>query len=92
MTSVVTAEPAAALTFNDGPDPHWTPRVLEVLERHPARATFSMIGDAAAAYPDLVRRVASMGHAVGDHTWDHRALPKSRPRHGASRSALVSGR
>ena len=76
VTSVVTAEPAAALTFDDGPDPHWTPRVLEVLERHQARATFFMIGDAAAAHPDLVRRVASMGHAVGNHSWDHRALPK----------------
>jgi peptidoglycan-N-acetylglucosamine deacetylase len=76
VAGVVTAEPAAALTFDDGPDPHWTPRVLEVLERRQARATFFMIGAAAAAHPDLVRRVASMGHAVGNHTWDHRALPK----------------
>ena len=75
VTSVVTDEHAAALTFDDGPDPHWTPRVLEVLALHQARATFFMIGDAAAAHPDLVRRVASMGHAVGNHSWDHRALP-----------------
>jgi len=76
VVGVVTAEPAAALTFDDGPDPHWTPRVLEVLERHRARATFFMIGDAAVAHPELVRRVASLGHAVGNHTWNHQALPR----------------
>jgi peptidoglycan/xylan/chitin deacetylase (PgdA/CDA1 family) len=76
VTHVATSEPAVALTFDDGPDPRWTPRVLEVLERHRARATFFMLGAAAAAHPGLVRRVADLGHAIGNHSWDHRAFPK----------------
>ncbi|MFI5957388.1 polysaccharide deacetylase family protein [Cryptosporangium sp. NPDC051539] len=63
-----------ALTFDDGPDPRWTPRVLEVLAAHGARATFFMIGTHAARHPDLVRRVADAGHEIGNHTWSHRRI------------------
>ncbi|MDI2132316.1 bifunctional polysaccharide deacetylase/glycosyltransferase family 2 protein [Yinghuangia seranimata] len=60
-----------ALTFDDGPDPTWTPRILDVLARHGAKATFFMIGAEAAEHPDLVRRVHDAGHEIGSHTYTH---------------------
>lgn len=68
---VDTREPAIALTFDDGPHPEDTPRVLEVLERHGAKATFFMVGKSAAAQPRLVAEAAAAGHAVANHGWDH---------------------
>lgn len=64
-------EGAIALTFDDGPDPTTTPRVLDLLARHGARATFFVVGRRAAAHPDLVRRIVAEGHAVGSHTYGH---------------------
>lgn len=75
ITRVVTAAPAAALTFDDGPHPDFTPRLLAVLARHHARATFFMVGEAASRHPELVRDVAVAGHAIGNHTWSHPSLP-----------------
>ena len=63
---------AIALTFDDGPDPVVTPRLLRVLESHAAPATFFMCGLAAQRHPDLVRAVLAAGHAIGAHSWDHR--------------------
>ena len=60
------------LTFDDGPDPHTTPRVLDLLDRYQARASFFMIGARAAAYPDVVREVVRRGHHVENHTMHHR--------------------
>jgi len=60
------------LTFDDGPDPETTPRVLEVLSRHGAKATFFVIGARATEHPDLVRRIADQGHTVGNHSFYHR--------------------
>jgi peptidoglycan/xylan/chitin deacetylase (PgdA/CDA1 family) len=71
ITHVQTTVPAVALTFDDGPHPEWTPRVLEVLARHGARATFFMVGEMAARSPELVDRVAAAGHAIGNHSWNH---------------------
>jgi peptidoglycan/xylan/chitin deacetylase (PgdA/CDA1 family) len=62
------------LTFDDGPHPVWTPQILEVLERHGAKATFFVIGQEAARRLDLVDAVVGAGHVVGHHTWSHRAL------------------
>jgi peptidoglycan/xylan/chitin deacetylase (PgdA/CDA1 family) len=62
---------AIAFTFDDGPDPETTPRVLELLARHKAKATFFCVGARAAKYPALVRRIVAEGHAVGSHTYDH---------------------
>jgi peptidoglycan-N-acetylglucosamine deacetylase len=62
------------LTFDDGPDPAWTPRVLELLARYRARATFFVLGRAAATHPELVRQAFAAGHGVGNHTWSHRRL------------------
>jgi peptidoglycan-N-acetylglucosamine deacetylase len=62
------------LTFDDGPTPTWTPRVLELLARYRAQATFFVLGRSAAAYPELVRQEFAAGHGVGNHTWSHRRL------------------
>jgi len=64
--------PRVHLTFDDGPDPRWTPIVLDLLDRHRAHATFFVIGQAARANPAFVRRIAEAGHAIGNHTWSHR--------------------
>ncbi|MFW6192806.1 MAG: polysaccharide deacetylase family protein [Gemmatimonadota bacterium] len=75
VVRVDTADPVVALTFDDGPDPVYTPRLLDVLDRHGARATFFMIGAAARRHPDLVADVASRGHCVANHTYRHPSLP-----------------
>jgi peptidoglycan-N-acetylglucosamine deacetylase len=62
------------LTFDDGPTPAWTPRVLALLARYQARATFFVLGRSAAAHPELVRQEFAAGHGVGNHTWSHRRL------------------
>lgn len=60
-----------ALTFDDGPDPFVTPRVLDLLERHGARASFFCVGARAAARPDLVRAIVARGHSVENHSARH---------------------
>jgi peptidoglycan/xylan/chitin deacetylase (PgdA/CDA1 family) len=75
ISRVVTQESVVALTFDDGPHPDYTPRLLDILEKYQAQATFFMVGEAAQRQPELVRRVAQAGHAVGNHTYDHRSLP-----------------
>jgi cellulose synthase/poly-beta-1,6-N-acetylglucosamine synthase-like glycosyltransferase/peptidoglycan/xylan/chitin deacetylase (PgdA/CDA1 family) len=63
-----------ALTFDDGPDPRWTPAVLNVLEREHVPATFFVVGARAAHHPELVRRALAGGDEVGNHTWSHTDL------------------
>ena len=65
----------SALTFDDGPHPEYTPAILDLLAEHGIRATFFLIGERARQHPDLVRRIASSGHALGSHTQTHRELP-----------------
>ena len=60
-----------ALTFDDGPNPACTSRLLDVLAAHNVRATFFMIGSFAEREPELVRRVHEAGHLIGDHSWSH---------------------
>jgi peptidoglycan/xylan/chitin deacetylase (PgdA/CDA1 family) len=60
-----------ALTFDDGPDPEATPRVLELLEFFQAKASFFCIGEKAAAYPELVKEIARRGHSVENHSYHH---------------------
>jgi peptidoglycan/xylan/chitin deacetylase (PgdA/CDA1 family) len=60
-----------ALTFDDGPDPRVTPAVLDILDRHGAKATFFCVGRAAAAHPDLTREVLARGHDVENHSESH---------------------
>ncbi|WP_240778090.1 polysaccharide deacetylase family protein, partial [Nonomuraea basaltis] len=63
-----------ALTFDDGPDPEWTPRLLDVLKRHGARATFFAVGARVAENPALARRIVDEGHELGNHTYAHADL------------------
>ena len=60
-----------ALTFDDGPDPRWTPAILDILKRENVPATFFIIGKNGQSYPDLVRRIANEGHELGNHTFTH---------------------
>jgi len=66
-----------ALTFDDGPNATWTPRLLEILARHQVRATFFLLGSHAEGKPELVRRIASAGHLIGNHSWSHPSLSRS---------------
>jgi peptidoglycan-N-acetylglucosamine deacetylase len=66
---------SVCLTFDDGPST-WTPRVLDVLDRHGAVATFFVIGQSANSRPDLLRRMDASGHAVQNHTMTHPALTR----------------
>jgi peptidoglycan-N-acetylglucosamine deacetylase len=75
LTRVLTADPVVALTFDDGPDPAYTPRLLDILAAHGARATFFMIGARAHRHPEIVARVAAEGHVIGNHSWDHPSFP-----------------
>jgi peptidoglycan/xylan/chitin deacetylase (PgdA/CDA1 family) len=63
-----------ALTFDDGPHPRWTPRVLEILAAHGAKATFFLVGRKAEQHPEVVRAILDAGHAVGLHSYAHDRL------------------
>jgi peptidoglycan/xylan/chitin deacetylase (PgdA/CDA1 family) len=60
-----------ALTFDDGPNPAWTPRLLDILASREIRATFFLIGSHAVVEPELVRRIREAGHLIGNHSWSH---------------------
>jgi peptidoglycan/xylan/chitin deacetylase (PgdA/CDA1 family) len=62
---------SVALTFDDGPHPEHTPRLLDILGEHNVRATFYLIGRNVAAWPDVARRIVAEGHDVGNHSWSH---------------------
>jgi len=66
-----------ALTFDDGPNATWTPRLLEILARHQVRATFFLLGSRAETEPELVRQIAAEGHLIGNHSWSHPNLSRS---------------
>ncbi len=60
-----------AITFDDGPDPQWTPKILDVLKREHAPATFFIIGIQADKFPGITQRIYDEGHAIGNHTFTH---------------------
>jgi peptidoglycan/xylan/chitin deacetylase (PgdA/CDA1 family) len=66
--------PVLYFTFDDGPDPRYTPQVLDVLARHGVKATFFVIGSSAERYPGIIQRITAEGHTVANHTWNHEAL------------------
>ncbi|MFJ4779953.1 polysaccharide deacetylase family protein [Streptomyces sp. NPDC088762] len=71
---------AMVLTFDDGPDPRYTPGILDILARYGVRAMFFVCGEMAAENRDLLRRMAAEGHVIGNHTWTHPLIPTlSRP-------------
>jgi peptidoglycan/xylan/chitin deacetylase (PgdA/CDA1 family) len=73
------ADHEVVLTFDDGPWPPTTTRVLAALARECVRATFFLIGKSASEYPQLVRRIAAEGHTIGHHTWSHRSQKRIKP-------------
>ncbi|MEW9697782.1 polysaccharide deacetylase family protein [Paenibacillus sp. SI8] len=69
-------EKKVALTFDDGPDTRFTPKVLDVLKANQVKATFFLLGSQSSAYPDIVRRIVKEGHIIGNHSYSHANLPK----------------
>ena len=72
--SRVEGERCVALTFDDGPDPADTPRLLDLLREKGVNATFFVVGKRADQHPEIVRRAWAEGHLIGNHTWSHYSL------------------
>lgn len=70
-TTLSVPDDSVVLTFDDGPDPEWTPKVLDALKRNDAHAVFFITGTMASRYPDLVQRMVDEGHEIGLHTFNH---------------------
>src|SRR6201987_1473861 len=68
--------PYIALTFDDGPSPETTPRLLDILKQRNIKATFFMIGQNAERNPEIVKRILADGHEIGNHSWTHPQLAK----------------
>ncbi|MFJ8577973.1 polysaccharide deacetylase family protein [Micromonospora sp. NPDC093277] len=75
-----TGSAQVALTFNDGPDPTWTPLVLKALRQFHVKATFCLRGENVQAHPELVRAIVADGHTVCNHTWNEDFELGGRPR------------
>ncbi|GAB3834698.1 polysaccharide deacetylase family protein [Kribbella italica] len=67
---------SVVLTFDDGPDPRYTPQILAILDRYGVKATFFVIGTEARRHPELIRALTQRGHSVQNHTWSHADLTK----------------
>lgn len=76
FSSVSTQFPALALTFDDGPHPEHTPRLLDILRQYGVRATFFVVGSNVEKYPHIAQRIVSEGHQIGNHTMTHPNLVK----------------
>src|SRR6266705_3436895 len=74
-------EHQVVITFDDGPDPRWTPKILDILKAANVKATFFVVGVNAERYPELVRRIVNEGHEVGNHTYYHPNLALCWPEH-----------
>jgi peptidoglycan/xylan/chitin deacetylase (PgdA/CDA1 family) len=68
--------PFLAITFDDGPHPKNTPRLLDLLKERGVKATFYVIGQNVSQYPDIARRIVEEGHEIGNHSYTHPSLPK----------------
>jgi peptidoglycan/xylan/chitin deacetylase (PgdA/CDA1 family) len=75
------SERVASITFDDGPNPHATPRILDALKREEVRATFFVLGRHADRWPELVKRIADDGHQLGNHGYWHRKLHRRMPKY-----------
>ncbi len=71
FSSVHVDGPFVAMTFDDGPHATLTPELLNLLAAHHMKATFFVVGENAAEYPDILRRVVREGHEIGNHSWSH---------------------
>ncbi|MGE5397461.1 MAG: polysaccharide deacetylase family protein [Chitinophagales bacterium] len=72
VSGVNTEDKVVSITFDDGPDPLYTPQIMELLKRYHARSTFFVIGLHARQYPDLLREIQKNGHEIGNHSYHHR--------------------
>lgn len=68
-----------ALTFDDGPDDKYTPKILDILKEKDAMATFFLVGKQVEKYPEVARRIVEEGHTIGNHSWSHRNLAALKP-------------
>jgi len=75
-TSVNLSKPYVALTFDDGPHATLTPRLLDILKKEGVKATFFILGQNVAEYPDIARRIVAEGHEIANHSWSHPVLAK----------------
>ena len=75
------SENQVAITFDDGPDPEWTPKILDILKAANVKAAFFLVGVNAEHYPNLVRRIVNEGHEIGNHTYYHPNLGLCWPEH-----------
>jgi peptidoglycan-N-acetylglucosamine deacetylase len=75
------SEHEVAITFDDGPSPEWTPKVLDILKAAHVKATFFLVGVNAERYPGLVKRIVDEGHEIGNHTYYHPNLALCWPEH-----------
>lgn len=89
--SVETSGKSVALTFDDGPNPVWTPKILALLARHHAKATFCEIGPNAQAHPGLVRQIVAAGHRLCDHSVHHDEA-QSRKSQGYNQHEILDAR
>lgn len=76
VMAVRTTTPVVAMTFDDGPHPKLTPRLLDMLKARGLRATFYLIGNRVVTWPDIVRRIHAEGHEIGNHSWSHPDLSR----------------
>ena len=74
-------EHQVAITFDDGPDPEWTPKILDILKAANVKAAFFLVGVNAEKYPALVKRIVNEGHEIGNHTYYHPNLALAWPEH-----------
>ncbi|HEY4284626.1 MAG TPA: polysaccharide deacetylase family protein, partial [Chthoniobacterales bacterium] len=74
-------EHQVAITFDDGPDPRWTPKILDILKAANVKAAFFLVGKNAERYPNIVRRIVDEGHEIGNHTYYHPNLAECGPEH-----------
>lgn len=66
--------PVVYLTFDDGPDPNWTPQILDILSDYDAEATFFVLGELAALRPGLIQRIGNEGHVIANHSYNHPSM------------------
>ena len=71
IRQIKTTEKVVALTFDDGPEPPYTQKILDVLNKHNVKATFFVLGGNAKAYPDLIKETMAQGHELGSHSMNH---------------------
>lgn len=74
--NIKTRQKVFALTFDDGPQPRYTRKVLDILKQNHIRATFFLIGKMVKEFPNIAREVAAEGHVIGNHSWSHPSKPK----------------